>query len=75
MEDLEQITRLASGYSESEVEAAIRHLDTFRNDCFRIIKENATSDTGGELLTYCILSLISMELRIFQHRRNQNERK
>ena len=75
MENLKQITRLANGYSGPEVEAAIRYLDAFRDDCFRIIKENAASDTGGELLTYCILSLISMELRILQAERNQNERR
>ena len=70
MENLKQIARLADGYNRSELEAAIKHLDTFRDGCFRIMEENTASSTSSELLVYRILSLVITELRMFQAGRN-----
>ena len=64
MENLKQVAKLANGYNRSELEATIKYLDTFRDDCFRIMEENTASNTSSELLVYRILSLIIMELRM-----------
>ena len=70
MENLKQITRLADGYSKSELEATVRYLDAFRDGCFRIMEENPASSTSSEMLAYRILSLVITELRMLQARRD-----
>ena len=71
MENLTQIAKLSNGYSKSELEATIKYPDDLRDSCFRIMEENATSSTASELLTYRILSLIIVELRMLQAKRDQ----